>query len=253
MSRMLADDQPDAPALARVDDDLDRLVVAGRPRAGRLPARGRPSVRGSRRRRRSTRDTSISGRISSRYCTTSCGAGPFEGGARELLQPGHQRQRNGHAAAVVRDEQQHGLAIAGGLGRAGRLLGQRPLAHAGDDVGLLGQAQHVEDQGHLAVAHDGGAGEGADALELLLQRLDHDLLGVVDGVHDQAELAVVGLQDDDVDLAVRSAAGRLDLQLAVQVDQRQQVAAQPVHRRPVDQLDAALGLLALRAGPAPAG
>ena len=42
----------------------------------------------------------------------------------------------------------------------------------------------------------------ADALELLLERLDHDLLGVVDGVDDQAELAVVGLQDDDVDLGL---------------------------------------------------
>ena len=199
-----ADDQPDAPALAGVDDDLDRVVAAG------LRAVGPPSgvatglpFASRCRRRRSARDTSISGRISSRYCTTSCVPDPFEGGARELLQPGHLRQRDGHAAAVARGEQQDGLAVAGRLGRAGRLLGQRPFADAGDDVGLLGQAQHVEDQGHLAVAHDGGAGEGADALELLLQRLDHDLLGVVDGVHDQPELAVVGLQDDDVDLAVR--------------------------------------------------
>ena len=67
-------------------------------------------------------------------------------------------------------------------------------------LALLGQAQHVEDQGHLAVAHDGGAGKGADALELLLQRLDDDLLGVVDRVDDQPELAVVGLQHDDVDV-----------------------------------------------------
>ena len=39
----------------------------------------------------------------------------------------------------------------------------------------------------------------------------------------------------------------IDLELAVQVDQRQQVAAQPVDRRPVDLLDAALGLLAFEA------
>ena len=131
-----------------------------------------------------------------------------------------------------------------GSARAGRLLGQRSLAHAGDDVGLLGQAQHVQDQGHLAVAHDGGAGKGADALELLLQRLDHDLLGVVDRVHDQAELAVVGLQDDDVDHAVCPSRTDSTWSCAVQVDQRQQVAPQPVDRRPVNQLDAALGLLA---------
>ena len=86
-------------------------------------------------------------------------AGPFQGRARELLQPGHQRQRDRHPAAVVRDEQEHGLAVTGGLGRGGRLLGQCPLATPEIDVGLLGQAQHVEDQRHLAVAHDGGAGE----------------------------------------------------------------------------------------------
>ena len=74
------------------------------------------------------------------------------------------------------------------------LFAQRTFADPGDDVGLLGQAQHVQDQGHPAVAHDGRAGKGADALELLLQRLDDDFLGVVDRVHDQAELAVVGLQ-----------------------------------------------------------
>ncbi len=37
------------------------------------------------------------------------------------------------------------------------------------------------------------------------------------------------------------------MQLAVEVDQRQQVAAQTVHRRAVDLLDAALGLLAFQA------
>ena len=55
-------------------------------------------------------------------------------------------------------------------------------------------------------------------------------------VDDQAELAVVGLQDDDVDRLVRRvrAARSAIAQLAVEVDQRQQVAAQPVDRRAVD-------------------
>ena len=45
-----------------------------------------------------------------------------------------------------------------------------------------------------------------------------------------------------IDVVVR--ADRLDLELPAQVDQGQQVAPQPVHRRPVNLLDAALGLLA---------
>ena len=81
-------------------------------------------------------------------------------------------------------------------------------------------------------------GEGGDALELLLQRLDDDLLGVVDVVDDQAELPVVGLQDDDVDLACPPGHA-VDLQLPGQVDQRQEVAAQPVDRAPWIEFDAA--------------
>ena len=37
-------------------------------------------------------------------------------------------------------------------------------------------------------------------LELLAERLDDDLLGVVDVVHDEPERAVVGLEDDDAHL-----------------------------------------------------
>ncbi len=238
-----ADDQPDAPALVRVDDDLDRLVVARLLDAWRLTACPTALPFAESRRAPAQRARHVDQRqdlVAVLHHVLR--AGPFEGGARELLQPGHQRQRDGHAAAVARDDQEHGLAVAGGLGRAGRLLGQRPLARAGDDLGLLGEAQDVEDQGHLAVAHDGGAGEDADALELLLKRLDHDLLGVVDRVHDQPELAVVGLEDDDVDHAGLRA-DRLDLELAAQVDQGQQVAPQPVDRRPVHLLDAPHGLL----------
>ena len=71
--------------------------------------------------------------------------------------------------------------------------------HLGDHVGHLRDAEHVQDQRDLAVAHDRRAGKAGDALQLLAQRLDDDLLGVVDLVHHQAELPVVGLQHDDVD------------------------------------------------------
>ena len=78
-------------------------------------------------------------------------------------------------------------------------VAERALAIFADDVGGLRQAEHVEDQRHAAVAHDRGAGEGFDAFELLAERLDDDLFGVVDFVDDQAELPLVGLQHDDVD------------------------------------------------------
>ena len=119
--------------------------------------------------------------------------------------------------------------------------------------GVVGQPEHVEDQGHPAVAHDRGAGERGDALELLAERLDDDLLGVVDLVDDQAELPVVGLQHDDVDRRRAGAAGALDAELAVEVDQRQQVAAQAVDRRAVDRLDAVAAPARPRGAPARAG
>ena len=78
------------------------------------------------------------------------------------------------------------------------------LMNLGDHARHLRDAEHVEDQRHLAVAHDGGAGKAGESLELLAQRLDDDLFGVVDLVHDQPELPVVGLQHDDVDCSASS-------------------------------------------------
>ena len=40
-------------------------------------------------------------------------------------------------------------------------------------------------------------------LELLAQRLDHDLLGIVDPLDDQAEPLAVSLENDDVHRVVR--------------------------------------------------
>ncbi len=77
-------------------------------------------------------------------------------------------------------------------------IGDRLLVHLGDDAGHLGNAQHVEDQRHLPVAHDGRAGKAGDPFQLLAQRLHHDLFGVVDFVDHQPELAIVGLQHNDV-------------------------------------------------------
>ena len=53
------------------------------------------------------------------------GRRPARGRPWELLQTGHQRERDRHPAAVARGEQQHRLAVAGRLAGAGRLLDQR--------------------------------------------------------------------------------------------------------------------------------
>ena len=111
-----ADDQPDAPALAGVDDDLDRLVVAGLPGRARAcrdasrPFRSECAPPPQRPRHVDQRQDLVA------VLNHVLRADPFQGRAREFLQPGHQRQRDGHAAAVVRGEQEHGLAVAGRLG-----------------------------------------------------------------------------------------------------------------------------------------
>ena len=66
-------------------------------------------------------------------------------------------------------------------------------------------------------------------------------------VDDQAELPVVGLEDDDVHRVVAATWRARACSAACEVDERQQVAAQAVDRRPCDPLDAAFGLLAFEA------
>ena len=77
------------------------------------------------------------------------------------------------------------------------------------------------------------------ALELFAQGLDDNFFGVVDLVDDQTELAVIGLQDDDVDRAVCSWLAPIggEFQFLMQIDQRQEPAAQAVDGRAVNQLD----------------
>jgi hypothetical protein len=67
----------------------------------------------------------------------------------------------------------------------------------------------------------------------------------VDVVDHEAERPVVRLEDDDVGLPARRAS-RLDPELCVQVDDRQESATEAVHRRPVDPLDALVGLVGVQ-------
>src|SRR5262249_23311989 len=78
------------------------------------------------------------------------------------------------------------------------------------------------------------------------QRLDHDLLRVVDPVHDQAELPVRRLQHDDVDRVFAVAVG-LDLEHRAELHQGEQALPVAVDQHAVNTLDALAGLLPLDA------
>ena len=73
------------------------------------------------------------------------------------------------------------------------------IADLGNHIGQLGYPENIQDEGHLAVSHDGCAGECGNALELLAQRLDDDFFRVVDVIDDQTKMAVIRLQYDNVD------------------------------------------------------
>ena len=86
----------------------------------------------------------------------------------------------------------------------------------------------------------------------LLERFDHDFFGVVDFIHHQPETAGHRPASTTMLIALDSphrALGRssLHLQFPVQIDERQQPAAQPVNRRAVDHLDSFARLLAFQA------
>ncbi|MEZ5284152.1 MAG: hypothetical protein R2712_04945 [Vicinamibacterales bacterium] len=164
---------------------------------------------------------------------------------RELLEACHEIQRNRHALAGTQAEEQQGLHLGRGPGFDGLAVGPGPLAGVAQDAGALGDPEDVQNQGDVAVTHDGGAREHVHALELLAERLDDDLLGVVDLVDHEPELPVAGLEHHDGRGAV--ARGGLDAEHRVEVQQRQQVAPELVEERVVDALELGARLLGLEA------
>ncbi len=122
--------------------------------------------------------------------------------------------------------------------RIGAVLG------IGEDAGSPGDASDVEDERHPPVSSHGRAGEGAESLQLPPERLDDDLLRVSHFVDEQPELAPLGGQNDHRECPVRGAGHRAGPDLARQVHERQQRAAQPQHPGPLhvhDHVRLALG------------
>src|SRR5208283_4158898 len=103
-------------------------------------------------------------------------------------------------------------------------------------------------EGHFAITHDARSGKGLHRFELFAKGLDHNFFGIVDAVDDQPELPPIGLQHHQVDRAILLADGTgigCELQFAVEIDEGQQAAAQPVDRRAMNQFDALAYLVGL--------
>src|ERR1022692_1356608 len=141
-----------------------------------------------------------SGRIRPRYCTTrlppACSIlARAISSSRATSESGTARRSNAPARnsrnvwrSLPERSWRWGAVVALGLRRG---LFARFLHHTGQ----LPDSRNVQDQGHAAIVHDGGAGIAVQALQLLAERLHHDFLGVANTIHHQAKLPVFRLQD----------------------------------------------------------
>ena len=95
----------------------------------------------------------------------------------------------------------------------------------------------VNDHDHRAVAEDGRAGKHRDVPQLRRQRLDHDLFGMEYAIDHDAEGLAADLGDDHEAFVVRAWP---ELQQFLELNERQQLVAQPQHRRVLDAFDVML-------------
>src|SRR3989338_3518015 len=98
--------------------------------------------------------------------------------------------------------------------------------------GETGQGIDIQNQGHAAIAHDGGAGDALDTAEILLEALDHHLLLADQFIHLQGEGLALGLEYQH-DAADRRRWRHGEVEQAVQREQRQVFATHADHRAAV--------------------
>ncbi len=179
-----------------------------------------------------------------RYCTTCDPPADSIEAARKLLEPGDERERHREALEGAGAEQEQSLLLDARM-RLFFLCGARLLPALGQNSGALADAEHIEDEGHAAVAHDRRARILREPFQLLAERLDHDLLRIVDAVDHKPKLAIFGLQNHNAEGL--GSLRRLEPQYPVQIGNGQQAPAPPINRCAVDLLDVLLGGISLEA------
>ena len=166
--------------------------------------------------------------------------GDFDPAAIDLLEPGDERQRHGLRLLRAGAEQQERngvlVGVILGLSKSGSRLRRRRGA-----AERLGDAVRIDDHDDRAVAEDGGTGEHRDVPQLRRHRLDHDFLGMQHAVDHGAENLAADLDNHDEAVVAVVVA---EPQRFIQMNERQQLVAQPQHRRVLDPLDAVLAAAA---------
>ncbi len=162
--------------------------------------------------------------------------------AGQLFQAGDEpeRDRLGLGRAGAEHQQRGGLLARSDVVRA--VLVVHVMGRGAGGAERLGDAVGVDDHDDRAVAQDGIAREHVDVTQLGRHRLDHDFFGVEHAVdHDAEGLAADLRHHDEAVLGIGDGAV-VDLQELLEVDQRQQLVAQPEDRGVLDALDAVLGV-----------
>src|SRR4029079_8977912 len=160
----------------------------------------------------------------------------------DLLEPGHQRQRNRLWMWRSGAEQKHGFeqAVVGGpLGVGFHKQALRPRTRH-----FLGDPVRIDNQDHRTVAQNRIAAKHRYMPQHSRHGLYDDLFGVKHGIDDDTEAMVADLRNNDeavLDFIHRAFA---DLQKRVEMDQRQQLVAQPQHGGVLDPLDAMFAVAA---------
>ena len=132
-----------------------------------------------------------------RYCSSFAASHAVDLQAANPLQAGHKVHGNGELLGRIVAEQEQVLHVAPG-GRCG-LLRRAAGRFLGCPQGTeYRDARRIENQGRLAVAEDRRSGKTGTIPHVAAQRLDDDLLRIVQAVNDQPEAQVSGLDDDDV-------------------------------------------------------
>src|SRR3954471_5378427 len=93
--------------------------------------------------------------------------------------------------------------------------GRRPYGGRAD------QARNVENEGHGAVAEDGGPGDSVDVTVVRFQRLDDDLLLTQQIIHKQSDALVAFAFGDDDQSFVEHPGTRFDAEQLVEPDDGQ--------------------------------